>query len=166
MWENIGLVIGGIAIGLLVYKYILSGKPVTVQGVMQAGTEVMPLIEQIRQAVQIGANAVEQNRREKEKSGAAYTYTTPQQDSDFVINFVKRWVPQARGISNSEITDFLKSAILVASTMTHTINAAKATVAEAQIVVSEAVAVPNTPEIAAVLKVTDAAENKRGKLVA
>lgn len=164
MWENIGLLIAGVAIGMVVYKFVLAGKPATVQGVMQAGMEVMPLIKQIEQAVQIGVNAIEQNNREKEKSGVAYTYATPQEDSDFVINFVKRWVPQARGIANSEITDFLKSAVLVASTMTHTINAAKAKVAEVQVVVAEAAAVPNTPEIAAVLKATNVAESKEGNI--
>lgn len=159
MWENVGLFIVGIAIGLVIYRFVLAGKPVTVEGVMQAGMEVMPLMEQIEKAVQIGANAVEQNRREKEKGGGSFVYTTPQQDSDFVINFVKEWVPQARNIPNGKITDFLKSAVLVASTMTHQINAAKAKVAEAQVVVAESVDAPHTPEVAAILKATNKGGN-------
>lgn len=89
------------------------------------------LAARVESATQIVVNAIEQGRREIAAGNGQQIYTTSDQMANEVIDFVKEFVPQARGTSNESITKFIKSAVLVASTMTNAIAASKATVAEA-----------------------------------
>lgn len=130
-WLDIGMVALGIAIGLTVYHFIISKKPITLENLTEVATQFPDKVEQVQSAVQIVVNALEQGRREIAAGNGAQIYTTPDEMANEVIDFVKEVVPQAEGISNKSITNFIKSAVLVASTMTNTIAAAKATVAEA-----------------------------------
>lgn len=130
-WIDFGLVALGIAIGLVIYRFALTGKPITLEGVTKAATEFPDLVDRVESSVQIVVNAIEQGRREIAAGNGNQIYTTPDEMANEVIDFVKEVVPQAKGISNDSITKFIKSAVLVASTMTNTIAAAKATVAEA-----------------------------------
>lgn len=127
MWiEYVSIFAFGVAIGLVVYRFAINRTPINLETVTTAITDVDPLAERVESSVQIAVNAIEQARREG-------TYSTPDAMANEVINFVKEFVPQARGISNASITKFIKSAVLIASTMTHQIAAAKATVDEAKV---------------------------------
>lgn len=130
-WMDIGLVGIGIAIGLVIYRFVSAKKPVTLESVTAAAIEFPDLAARVESSVQIAVNAIEQGRREIAAGHGAQIYTTSDEMANEVINFVKEFVPQVRGTSNESITKFIKSAVLVASTMTNTIAAAKATVAEA-----------------------------------
>lgn len=130
-WLDIGLVAVGIAVGLIIYRFFLAGKPATLGSVTAVAAEFPDLAKRVESSVQIIVNALEQGRREIAAGNGTQIYTTPDEMANEVIDFVKEFVPQARDISNESITKFIKSAVLVASTMTNAIAASKATVAEA-----------------------------------
>lgn len=130
MWENIGLFILGVAIGLVIYRFLVTKQPLTIENVTAAIDSVPLLADQIEQVVQIGANAAEQHRKDG-------TFQTTDQMSDFVLNFVKEWVPATRSMPNDKIISFIKSAALVSSGLKHQIESAKATVRESAAVVAE-----------------------------
>lgn len=130
MWENIGLLVLGVAIGLVIYRFVINKQTITVETLTEAIDSVPLLTDQIEKVVQIGANAAEQYRRDG-------TFQTTDEMSNFVLDFVKEWVPAARGMPNQKIVAFIKSAALVSSGLMHQIAAAKATVRESAAVVAE-----------------------------
>lgn len=130
MWENLGLIILGIAIGLAIYRLAISKQPLTVENVTAAVDSVPVLTGQIEKVVQIGANAAEAYRKDG-------TFQTTDEMSEYVLNFVKEWVPATRSMHNQKIIAFVKSAALVSSALTHQIKADKATVQESAAVVAD-----------------------------
>lgn len=131
-WLDIGLVGVGIAVGITVYHFVIARKPVTLETLTAAAVAFPDKVERVQSAVQIVVNAIEQGRREIAAGNGEQIYTTPDEMANEVIDFVKEVVPQAQGISSKSITSFIKSAVLVASTMTNAIAASKATVKEAE----------------------------------
>lgn len=137
MWlEYVSIFAFGVAIGLVVYRFAINKTPINLETLTTVADSVEPVALQIEKVIQIGANAAEGYRKDG-------TFSTTEEMSNFVLDFVKEWVPAARAIPNKKIVSFIKSAALVSSALTNQIAAAKATVAEAKVVV--AAATPPTP---------------------
>lgn len=139
MWlEYVSIFAFGVAIGLVVYRFAINKTPLTLESATTAIESVEPVALQIEKVIQIGANAAEGYRKDG-------TFSTTEEMSSFVLNFVKEWVPAARAIPNKKIISFIKSAALVSSALTNQIAAAKATVAETKVRMVVAAALPPTP---------------------
>lgn len=132
MLENLSLVALGIAVGLVVYRFLVTKTPVTLENITTAVETVEPLADRLEKTVQVVVNSIEQERREPGNYNK-----TPDEMTYEVLNFVKEFVPQARSVSNESITKFIKSAVLIASNMAHQIESSKATVRESAAVVAE-----------------------------
>lgn len=124
MEQWFGLIALVISAVVAVYLFVSRKTPVTATNVTTAVESVQPLADQVERAATIVVQAIEQARR-KGKLDKMPEYSE-------LLNRVRGWLPVNVEPTNDQVIDAINSAILVASALTNQINAAKATVQEAE----------------------------------
>lgn len=124
MEQWFGLIALVISVVVTVYLFVSRKTPVTATNVTTAVESVQPLADQVDKAATIVVQAIEQARR-KGKLDKMPEYGE-------LLNRVRGWLPVNVEPTNDQVIDAINSAILVASALTNQINAAKATVQEAE----------------------------------
>lgn len=120
-WISIAALV--VAIIAIAYVFLSRQTPVTAANVTNAINAVPSLAAEVEKAATIVVQGIEQARREgKLDNVPAYGQ---------LLNQVRSWLPVNIKPTNEQILSAINSAILLASLATNQINAAKATVADA-----------------------------------
>lgn len=117
-WAAIAVVITAILAGYTIYTQWKNG------GVFNLGTltatveSKIPFANELSEVAQIVVNEIEQGVREG-------VVLSNEEKFNHALDLVKGWSPEFAELDNKKVIAAIKSAVLVASALTHQINAAK-----------------------------------------
>lgn len=138
-WQVVLILITLVVSVYALYKASQSGQAVNLGSVVSTIEGSVPLAKEIIDVAQTAVNSIEQMRRQPGNTmsnNEAFSRATAT---------VRKWFPATEDVSDEQIITAINSAVLVASTMTNQIQAAKAVVIDAEVNKGILVDGKNTP---------------------
>lgn len=123
---NVVLVLIIVALaGYALYARYKAGKTTDLSTLVATVENQIPFATELAEVAEIVVNEIEQAVREG-------VVISDEDKFNRALDMVKKWRPEFAEIDNHKVAAAIKSAVLVASALTHQLNAAKAQVAEAE----------------------------------
>lgn len=119
-WGQVSiLIVAFVALGIAIYNLAQGKKPVSLEGVVTAVEEAIPIGQDFAKVAEIAVNAVEQLKREGK-------IATNDQAFNMAIDIAEKYLPGLDAIGNEKLIMAINAAVLVASSLTAQIEHAKA----------------------------------------
>lgn len=123
---NVILILLVVAVGVYaLYQHYKKGEVINLGTVTTELEAAIPFAQELSEVAQIVVNEIEQAARE----GA---YIPNEEKLSIAIDRVKNWSPAFKDLETPKVITAIKSAVLVASSITNQISASKAEVATAE----------------------------------